>query len=286
MEGEQPDIRSGVATTDVPLPGMSTFHSTREYLPLKERAWHLSLLCAPGMNAWCVHDAETGACVALATGENAATPEAHRMPPRPASVSFTVMPEISTLVPEGVLAGGNEAAHLALVHGTLPGGTLRDEPIDALNARCIYLHDEAAERRVLKEHPAARPVSLRNVLVGSALARSVGGPTLLLHRADQRCDVVIADGTRVLLANSFFAPAATDVLYFALFAAERAGVAPTTCALLYGGWSRTTEESDLLTRYFQRCTPAIEATDRNIAGLGLPAPEHWLALIEQAACAS
>lgn len=265
---------------------MSIFHSTRDYLPLKERAWHLSLLCAPGLNAWCAHDANSGACVALATGDESTTPEAHRLPPRPASVSFTVMPEISTLVPEGVLAGGDEKAHLALVHGTLPDGTLRDEPIDALNARCIYLHDEATERRVLKEHPSARPVSLRNVLVKAALARSEGGASLLLHRADQRCDIVITDGTRVLLANSFFAPAATDVLYFALFAADRAGIAPGTCALLRSGWSMSGEEADLLLRYFHRCAPAIHATDRAIAGLGLPAPEHWLALIEQVACAS
>ena len=112
------------------------------YAPGRERSWHLSLWLSPELTGWCVHDLGDGRCVALHTAEGNALPDTAELPLRPASVSFVVMPEISTLVPETALAPGTETDHLRMVHGHLPTGLLRDEPITALDARCIYLHDE------------------------------------------------------------------------------------------------------------------------------------------------
>ncbi len=265
---------------------MTTSHFADRYQPGRERAWHLSIWSAPHATAWCVHDTANGNVVALVSEGGDQLTEAERLPKNPASVSFIAVPEISTLVPEGVLEGGREAAHLELVHGALPIGLLRDEPIDALSARCIYLHDEAAEKRLLHRFPGARPIALQALLIKTAMARASEKPLLLIHRAEQRCDLVIADRTSVRLANSFHAPTATDVLYFALFALDRSGLKPEAVRALAGGMTFTAEEHQLLGDYLPDLGPAIEKTATTLTDLDLPRPERFAALLEQWPCAS
>lgn len=252
------------------------FFSDR-YQPARERAWHLSIWTSPGQAAWCVNDVTDGSVVALATATGDRLPHEERLPLHPASASFIAVPEVSTLVPEGVLESGREAAHLTLVHGPLPAGTLRDEPIDALGARCIYLHDADAERRLLERFPQARPVALQALLVKTAMARATDRPAVLVHRTSTTCDLVIAHPDRVLLSNSYLAPTATDVLYFTLFALDRAGVRPETVRPVLCGASFTAEELTLMNTYLP--TP-VEHHDRP-----LPAEERWLAVLQQWSCA-
>lgn len=261
-------------------------HFSKAYAPSKERAWHLSIWSAPSTQAWCVHDVGTNACVALAAGEGPDLPDAGRLPVHPVSVTFIAVPEISTLVPEGVLEGGREAAHLELVHGPLPTGLLRDEPIDALSARCIYLHDEGAERRLLTRYPGARPIALQALLIKSALALAMEAPQVLLHRGEDRCDLVVADKGRVLLANSFFAPTATDVLYFALFALDRTGLEPARVELRFGGMAITDEATALLDRYFPRMAPATPPDAPMLAGLPVKNAHRFHTLLQQWPCGS
>ena len=258
----------------------------KAYQPAKERSWHLSLWSTPTGRAWCVHDVRENSCVALVSGEGSALPAMEKLPLHPASVSFIAVPEISTLVPEGVLEGGREAAHLELVHGPLPTDRLRDEPIDALSARCIYLHDDAAEKELLARFPSARPIALQALLIKGALARSIGKAVLLLHRGHERCDLVIAHDGAVLLANSFHAPTATDMLYFALFALDRVGVKPDAVQLRFGGVAVNKEEEELLARYFRDHAAAIASDERTIAGLALADPHRQIALLEQWPCVS
>ena len=260
-------------------------HFTERYQPGRERAWHLSIWSAPHATAWCVHDITNGSVAGLASGGSDQLPEAERLPKNPASISFIALPEISTLVPEGVLEGGREAAHLELVHGALPTGLLRDEPIDALSARCIYLHDEAVEKRLLHHYPSARPIALQALLIKTAMARAADKPLLLIHRAEQRCDLVIADRTNVRLANSFHAPTATDVLYFTLFALDRSGLKPEEVQALVGGMALSTEVHTLLEGYLPDLGPAIQKNATALSGLSLARPEHFTALLEQWPCA-
>ena len=140
---------------------MNAAYRTNAYDPAKERAWHLSVWMSPGWNAWCVHDKATGACVALQADKGDALPTEALLPKRPLSVSFTALPEISTLVPESALVPGSEMRFLKMVHGALPTGLLRDEPIGALGARCVYLHDEQAEHRLMMKYPNARSIPRR-----------------------------------------------------------------------------------------------------------------------------
>ena len=265
---------------------VTSSHFTERYQPGRERAWHLSIWSAPHATAWCVHDTTDGNVVGLASAGSDQLPETERLPKNPASVSFIAVPEISTLVPEGVLEGGREAAHLELVHGALPTGLLRDEPIDALSARCIYLHDEAAEKRLLHRFPSARPIALQALLIKTAMARAADKPLLLIHRAEQRCDLVIADRSTVRLANSFHAPTATDVLYFALFALDRSGLKPEAVRALAGGMALSAEENTLLDGYFPDLGPAIEKNAAALSGLSITRPERFTALLEQWPCAS
>ncbi|MFT3886251.1 MAG: DUF3822 family protein [Flavobacteriales bacterium] len=267
---------------------MTAEHRSPAYDPVRERAWHLSLWVAPEVSGWCVHERASGEVVALFTGKGDALPHGSAMPLRPSSVSFAVLPEISTLVPESALVPGSEMRHLKMVHGTLPTGLLRDEPIGALGARCVYLHDERTEHQLLARFPHARSLPLQAVLVQGALARSGGGPVVVAHRTERRLDLAIARDKRLLLSNTFHAVTEEDLLYYTLFAIERCGLRPENVALRTGGPLLTDAEEALLARYVPDTAPMLDRADSRFHGLGpLPGRIHrWAALIDQFACAS
>lgn len=264
---------------------MQVDHRTSAYDPGKERTWHVSALLTPETYAWCVHDIGTGSCVALLSGKPAELPGMGSLPRHPSSVSFTALPEISTLVPESALAPGSEMAHLRTVHGHVPTGLLRDEPIGTLGARCVYLHDEEAEHRLMTRFPSARSLSLQVVLVQTALARSAKGPVLLLHRSAKRLDLALADRQRLLLSNTFHAVNAEDVLYYTLFVLERNGLKPADTHVLTGGTHLHASEEELLARYLPDVAPCIPKDHASLRGTGIENPAHWAGLLLQFACA-
>jgi len=255
------------------------------YDAAKERAWHLSIWASPDVSAWCAHDVATGRCAALSSDHGLALPDEPLLPKRPVSVSFTALPEISTLVPENALAPGSEMRHLKMVHGNLPTGLLRDEPIGALGARCVYLHDEQAEHRLVTRFPHARSLPLQAVLVHAVLARSSGKHTVLIHRSAKRLDLAIARDQRLLLSNTFHAVASEDVLYYTLFALEQCGARPEDARGLSCGTHLTAGDDDLLARYLPDIAHVIVPVDQRLQGLNIAGPHHFAALLEQFACA-
>lgn len=266
-------------------------HRIEGYDPGRERSWHLSVLHTPELQAWCVHDRQDGRVVALQAAPGPVLPAASWLPVRPASVSFVALPVISTLVPENALVPGSEMAHLRMVHGHVPTGLLRDEPIHALGARCIYLHDEQAEHDLMSRHPNARPLPLQVVLVQSALSRSAAAmpqarTTVVAHRMNKRLDLVIAREGRLLLSNTFHATNAEDVLYFTLFTLEQVDARPTEAELLLAGTDLTGHTPELLERYFAHTRPLVPSDAPALAGLGAEQPHFWAALTEQFACVS
>ena len=256
------------------------------YDPSRERAWHLSTWLAPDLHAWCVHDIATGACVALVAESGSELPQTERMPVRPARVTFTALPEISTLVPESALAPGSEMRHLKMVHGHLPTGLLRDEPIAALGARCVYLHDELAEHRLVQRYPNAHSLPLQAVLVQYAMARSAHRPTVLIHRSATRLDLAITRDHQLLLSNTFHVASAEDVLYFTLYAIEQCALKPDAVSTQLSGTHLSTAESGLLARYLPDVAPA-SPTAAPPSDAQAPQTAHaYLALLEQSTCAS
>lgn len=247
------------------------------YDPARERAYHLAILTGGGISAWVVHDKADGSPLALAWAPGKEALSDTQLPHAPASVSFIAQPEWSTLVPDGALEPGNEAAHLALVHGRTPHGDLRDEPIAAVGATCIYTQDTDATRAVLQRYPHARPMAMQALLVRGALARSKEGPVVLVHRGAERTDVAVADEGRLLLSNSFPVHTAHDLLYFVLNAAERTGVIPAQATILPCGTHITADECRLLERYFARTGTLTGMAD-------LPSSGRWMAALEQFAC--
>jgi Protein of unknown function (DUF3822) len=259
--------------------------ATPPYDRARERAWHLSLLLSGGVEAWAVHALDDGAVVALQWSALGGVLDADELPMHPASVSFVTLPEWSTLVPEGALEPGTQATHLRAVHGGVPTGAMRDELLAAIGASCIYVHDDESERTVLDRFPHARPVPMRSLMVRSAIARSTDAAVLLLHRGHDRLEVAIAEKNRVLLSNSYPVHSSQDVLYFALLAAEGAGLSPTTASIQAGGTHLTAHESELLNHYFARTAPPLAQwpdmkSDTNVI------THRWLALLEQFACVS
>lgn len=257
------------------------------YDPAKDHAWHLSCWLAQDLQAWCVHDRHTGRLAALAYAPGEALPSEEWVPTRPHSVSFTAMPEIGTLVPEHVLVPGAEMRHLKMVHGPVPTGLLRDEPIDRLGARCIYLHDEMAERKLLDRFPNARSLPLQGTLISHALGHATNGAVALLHRSSARLDLVLADRGKLLLSNTFHATVAEDVLYYTLFCLDQCHIAPEAVVVRAGGTHLSASEEHLLSSYFlQGPVPSTGQADAPLEDFPLPDAHHWTGLIEQFQCAS
>ena len=175
--------------------------------------------------------------------------------------------------------------HLILVHGKLPMGQVRDEPVKTLSATCLFAHDETNERAVLDRFPNARALPLQAVLVRGAQMRSTTSPVLLMHRGADRVDLTVANGQRLLLSNSYLARTAEDVLYFCLLAAEKAGIPPAEVKLRSGGTHLLQLERDLLDRYFSDHAPAVPSTWPNIPK-ALGPVDRWLAAFDQFACVS
>ena len=271
----------------MPNENMSVEIFRPNYDAAKEHAWHLSCWLAPGFHAWCVHERSSGLLMALvsASGEN--LPAEGRLPLKPVTVSFTAMPEISTLVPESAMVPGSEMRHLKMVHGTVPTGLLRDEPIATLGAHCIYLHDETAERALLERFPHARSLPLQGTLVSHGLSRSASGAVVVAHRSSTRLDLVIADRGKLLLSNTFHATVAEDVLYYILFAIEQCGLSPDTVSVRAGGAHLTPGEEHLLSKYFKNGPiPSTGADEPALKDLRVPNAHYWTGLIEQFPCAS
>ncbi len=259
-------------------------YKASRYEPAQARAYHLSLLTGLGLSGWAAHETNTGKPVALgwAGGNDALLDK--MLPQHPVSISFVSLPEWSTLVPDGALAPGTEAKHLALVHGGMPTGAMRDEPIRSLGATCIYVHNDLAERAVLDKFPNARPLAMQSLMIRSTLARCGTDPIALIHRATDQLAITIAWKHKVLLTNTFPAKTAHDMLYYILLAVEQTGYTAADVALRFGGTHLNNGERELLLSYFKDCTPA-----------GTPlwpgfiedekAPVHrWFAVLEQFAC--
>ncbi len=256
------------------------------YAPERERSCHLSIWASGSFTGWAVHELASGRCVAVHAAPGDELPDPDRLPERPARATFIALPEISTLVPESALSPGTEMQHLRLVHGALPTGLLRDEPVEALGARCIYLHDEAAEHRLLKRFPAARPMSLQGLMVRNVLRHGGNGPVLLLHRTAQRVDLAIAKDGQVALSNAYHAVNGEDVLYFTLFALDRCGLKPAATTVVIGGTHLNDAEELLLKDYLPTVKASPVAGDGVVNGLALEHPERLAGLIDQCACAS
>lgn len=225
----------------------------------RERAWHLSVWLAPEMRGWCVHDLTTGKCLALFADKGNELPQPDELPVRPMSVSFTALPEISTLVPESALVPGSELLHLQRVHGRLPAGQLREELIGALSARCVYLHDEVAEQELMRRYPNAHSLPLQAVLVQGALSRSAEGCAMLIHRSATRLDLAIARKQQLLLSNTYHALTSEDVLFYTLFALEQCGVPKEEIVLHTAGTHLGHEDEGLLQHYIPTVRPALES---------------------------
>ena len=256
------------------------------YDPSVERAHHLGLLVGQGVSACVVHDTRTGEPQFLAWAADVPTLFLAALPKQARSVSFVLLPEWSTLVPDGALGMNNGMQHLALVHGRVPNGAVHDEPVRTLGATCLYTHDGTQERSIVERFRNARSLPLQAVLVHGAQLRSATDPVLLLHRGMDRTDVCIAQGQRVLLSTSYPVRTAEDLLYFCLLAVERCGLPPDQVALRYGGTHLEDAERSILQRYFTLAASATPPLWPGNAGESATPIHRWSAAVDQHACVS
>jgi hypothetical protein len=260
--------------------------TTSRYAPDQERSHHLSLLIGQEWSAWAAHHVEHGTVEALSWGRNDQALRDDLLPHAPLSVSFVSLPEWSTLVPDAALLPGSEAQHLKLVHGGIPTGAMRDEPIASLAATCIYVHDDLTERAVLQRFPHARALPLHGVLLRAAEARHGSTPLVLAHRSADRLDVHVMREGRLVLSNSYPARSVHDVLYFTLLAADVTGLDAQTAEVQLCGTHIGKADLDLVRRYFPFCIPASGPGWSELKPAVGTAPERWLAALEQFACVS
>lgn len=257
-----------------------------QYDPDRERAYHASILIGQGVSVCAVHALATAEPQALLWASNTDVLAHPELPKHPRSVTFVSLPEWSTLVPDGALQPESGPQHLALVHGSMPGGQVRDEPVRTLGATCLYVNDDVHEKMVLERFPNARALPLQAVLVRGAQMRAARGTTILLHRGSERADIAVAQGQRVLLSNSYPARTAEDLLYFCLLATEQCGLRSDTVAVRMGGTHLSQKERDLLGRYFNDHAPAVLQEWSGLPTVAEQPLDRWLAALDQFACVS
>jgi hypothetical protein len=261
-------------------------HRSSRYEPAEERAWHLSILAGQGVSSFAVHALDDGQVVALGWGNDHSVLSSDLLPLHPKTVSFVTLPEWSTLVPDGALVPGTEAQHLSLVHGGVPSGAMRDEPVRSLGATCIYVHDDREEHAVLNRFPNARALPMQGLMVRAAKAHGANSTVVLLHRGADRADVAVVDHGRLLLSNTFPTRSAQDVLYFTLLALEQTGLTPSGTQLLYGGTHLSDAERDLLARYIANTASPCTLPWVQEVTTAESQPYRWLAALEQFGCVS
>lgn len=260
-------------------------YRAKDYRADDERRYHVGIVVGPELSAWVVRDTLNSSVAALAWAPEGKALDHADLPRQPRSVTFVALPEWSTLVPDGALAPGTAVDHLALVHGKLPSQLVREEPVQPLGAQCLYVNGSIHERAVLDRYPIARSLPLQAVLVHGTRTRSMQGPTLLMHRGGERLDIAIADKGDLLLSSSYPARTAEDVLYFCLMAAERVDRDPAQLAVRVGGTHLSTNDRDLLSRYFADAASAIPASLAGPIPSGVET-DRWLAAFDQFACVS
>ena len=260
-------------------------HRSKEYRPEAERQHHVALVLGQGVSGWVAHDVQRGRIAAMHWAPDVDAIRSSDLPRHPRSVTYVMLPEWSTLVPDGAFEPGTALEHLTLVHGRLPSGSVREEAVDTLRAQCLYVPEASNERLILERFPIARSLPLQAVMVNGARTRAHLGPVLLLHRGADRLDVAIADERTLLVSNSYPARTPEDILYFCLMATAHAGLRPDGIALRTGGTHLTKEDRDLLTAYFIDHQPAVPSTAIGDPPGGMEA-DRWLAAFEQIACVS
>lgn len=260
-------------------------HRSKDYHPEAERQHHVALVLGQGVSGWVAHDIHRGRLAAMHWAPDVDAIRSSDLPRHPRSVTYVMLPEWSTLVPDGAFEPGTAMEHLTLVHGHLPLGSVREEAVDTLRAQCLYVPDASNERLILERFPIARSLPLQAVMVHGARTRAHLGPVLLLHRGADRLDVTIADERTLLLSTSYPARTPEDILYFCLMATEHAGLRPDGIALRTGGTHLTKVDRDLLNAYFTDHQPAVPSTAIGDLPGGMEA-DRWLAAFEQIACVS
>jgi hypothetical protein len=261
-------------------------HRDARYDPTRDRAYHVGLVIGHDLSICAVHDIGNGEPHLIAYGSGIDVLTLPDLPTTPRSVSYVMLPEQSTLVPDGAMDHGSRSSHLQLVHGSIRQGAIHDEPVRTLGATCLYVHDEAHERKVLDRFPSARSLSLRTVLLNGAQRRSVAKPLVLVHRCADRVDITIAEGLRILLSNSYPARTAEDALYFGSLAVEKSGSSPDQVAIRSGGTHFGQAERDLFDRYFTDHRPAVTSLWKGASEGTLADASRCLAALDQFACVS
>ncbi|MEO8069370.1 MAG: DUF3822 family protein [Flavobacteriales bacterium] len=258
---------------------MGTSFTSDRFTALEPHAMHVSLLQGPAFAAWCAHERSTGSVVALRAVHSSELPPLSGSLADPGSASSIVLPEWSVLVPDGALLEGTEAVHLRAAFGHEPLGVLRRDPVEALAAQSIHVHEPGAESQAMAQMPLARPLALQALLVRAAMSRRAERDVLLLHLGTDRMDVVLATHGSIALSNGFPVRTPEDALYFALLATERTKHQPQDLQVLFCGPQAHDNVIALLERYFEHCAPAEPQMP-----LAIERPERWLALTEQFAC--
>ncbi|MCB0771125.1 MAG: DUF3822 family protein [Flavobacteriales bacterium] len=259
-------------------------HRDAGYDRTRDRAYHVGLVIGHELTVCAVHDVADGVPRFIAWEDGIDLLMHPDLPASPRSVSYVMLPEQSTLVPDGALDQGSRSGYLQLVHGTIRHGTIHDEPVRTLGATCLYVHDEAHERKVLDRFPNARSLSLRTVLLNGAQRRSIGKPLVLVHRCAGRVDITIADGLRILLSNSYPARTAEDILYFGLLAVQKSGSVPEQVAIRSGGTHFGQAEQELFDRYFVDHGPAVASLWPGATKDALTDAGRCMAALDQFAC--
>ena len=140
-----------------------------------------------------------------------------------------------TLVPEGFFSQADDREVLSRVAILERNDSVRRLELPCYKAVLLYAGDDAAARQLAAQVEAASQLSLYNKVV--------------VHLGDDAVDIVVAEGDRLLLCNSYPASYGVTAQYFLFAALRQFQINPAVTTVHFYGDADDLVKGDLF-RYF------------------------------------
>ncbi len=143
-------------------------------------------------------------------------------------VDVAIVTEKFTLVPAAFFDSTKISDYLKFNQPFSEEDVILNDVLRNADARNVYAFDETLEKSIKKISPAARIRHHLSPLIERTLSVNKNKPArrALAHVQNQRFDLIISEGGKLVLANSFSFQTGEDFIYYLLFTCEQLKMNP------------------------------------------------------------
>jgi Protein of unknown function (DUF3822) len=133
-----------------------------------------------------------------------------------------------TLVPEALLHPGDEQAYFKLNFKETTDSTVHRAHISTYDLFSVYSIENELQKELTHLFQDPKFIHHSEVLLNSVsrLSRNNSGKQLFLNVRQNEIDILVTEGKKLILMNTFSKSSNEDVLYYTLFVCEQLGIDP------------------------------------------------------------